>query len=573
MLLRNRFVLMVVLATLAVLMGCSSTNKAAPPPTGGFGDTNLSGTYVFSTAGSDSVNGFFLTMVGTFTACGCAGGTISAGVVDMNDPGFPAPVVQLAITGGSYSVSVDGRGTATLNTATATPFSTSKIVLDFVLSSNQGGLVTEFDNNGSGSGTLDLQTSVGQSDLAGTYVFNLAGISGLSLSDVGVPLATVGSVTLNSSGSATGGVQDINNNSAYNSQAIGAGSNVTLGTRNTATIAGLNFDVYPIDSTHLKFIETDVAPILVGDVFSQTSSSFPSGELAFTMAGIDYSAATPGPLAVGGMMNAAGTTISDGVEDVNDAGNSNITSSSPISPPLAFTGSITPSGGRFFVTLDNFANGAGGTVGNYAFAAYPSTGGTQLLEVDNGGITGGVAYPQNSTSFASGQGYGLNLTGTNESSEEDDIAEFTNTSNALSGLIDVNDEGDTQKPQNFAGLYTADTSNPGRAIITTTQGGVNLMSYTVDGTNSIFVEIDPYQVAIGSIGQQASESQGAIATRMAVLRPRALPRGAWKKRPVAVRSGPVEAVSSRCSEAFQGARATPVPLAICSSRNRFRSGR
>jgi hypothetical protein len=524
---------MFVLATLAVLAGCSSTNSATPPPTGGFSDTNLSGTYVFSTAGTD-VNGFFLTMAGTFNACGCTAGTISSGgIVDMNDPDtlvFAAPAIQLPITGGTYHVGVDGRGTITLNAAT--PFGTS-IILDFVLSSTQGGLVTEFDNNGSGSGTLDLQTSVTQADLTGTYVFNLAGISGLSLAGAGIPEATVGSITLTSSGSATG-IQDINNNSAYGTQAIGAGSNVTLGTPNTAVIAGLHFDVYPIDSTHLKFIETDAAPILVGDVFSQTTSSFPSGELAFTMAGIDYSATTPGPLAVGGMMNVAGTTISNGVEDVNDAGNSNITSTSPLSAPLAFTGVIAPSGGRFFVTLDSFANGAGGTVGNYTFAAYPSTGGTQLLEADNGGITGGVAYPQNSTSFASGQGYGLNLTGTNTSSEEDDIAEFTNTSNALSGLIDVNDEGATNPPQNFTGTYTADTSNPGRALITTTSGGVNLMSYTVDGTNSIFIEFDDYQVAVGSIGQQASESQGAIATRMAVLRPRATARGAWKKKPAPV---------------------------------------
>src|ERR1700678_3151629 len=101
--LRNRFVLMSVLATLAVLMGCSSTNKAAPPPTGGFSNTNLSGTYVFSTSGSDA-SGAFLTMLGSFTACGCTAGTISTGSVVMNDPlfQFTAPVPQLTISGGSY---------------------------------------------------------------------------------------------------------------------------------------------------------------------------------------------------------------------------------------------------------------------------------------------------------------------------------------------------------------------------------------------------------------------------------------------------------------------------------------
>ena len=542
--LRNRSVLMSVLAALAVLMGCSSTNKATPPPTGGFSDTDLSGTYVFSTSGADT-GGDFLTMLGTFTACGCSAGTISAGSVVMNDPAFvfTAPVPPLTITGGSYKVGVDGRGTASLSTNVATPFGTPTIVLDFVLSSSQGGMVTEFDNNGSGSGTLDLQSSVTQSQLAGTFVFNLAGVS----SSLGAPEATVGSVTLDASGNATG-VQDLNSNAASNPSTapltITSPSTVLVGTSpGTATLVTssgtLSFDVYAISPTHLKFIETDVSPVLAGDVFSQSSNTFPSGELAFTMAGLDYSAANSGPLAVGGMMNSGGNSISAGVEDFNDAGTSNITSSSPISSPLTFTGGVasTPgTAGRFVLTLNTFENGNDGASGTFTFAAYPSTGGTQLLEVDGLGITGGVAYPQNSTSFASGQGYGLNLTGSNAGGEVDDIAEFTNASNSLTGLIDTNNDG-APSTQNFSGAYTADTTNLGRGLITTTTGGVNLVSYTVDSTNSIFIEFDSYQVALGSIGQQASESQGAIATRMAALRPRTAARVAWKKKPVGVGQG------------------------------------
>ena len=536
--LRNRFVLMSVLATLAVLMGCSSTNKAAPPPTGGFSNTNLSGTYVFSTSGTDS-GGDFLTMVGSFTACGCSGGTISAGSVVMNDPAFvfTAPVPAFTISGGSYSVGVDGRGTVSLTTSTATPFGTPTIVLDFVLTSSQGGLVSEFDNNGSGSGTLDLQSSVTQAQLAagtGTFVFNLTGVS----SSLGAPEATVGSVTLDASGNATG-VQDLNGDGASNPSSAPlsiSSSSVLVGTPGTATLFNgtgtLSFAVYAISPTHLKFIETDVSPVLAGDVFSQSSNTFPSGELAFTMAGVDYTVPDgPAPLTVGGMMNAVGTSISAGVEDFNDAFSPNITSVSPITAPLAFTGGVTSVAGRSLLTLNTFENGADGTAGTFTFAAYPSTGGTQLLEVDSLGITGGVAYPQNSTSFTSGQGYGLNLTGTN-GGEVDDIAEFTNTNNSLTGLIDVNNGGQPST-QNFGGTYTPDTTNLGRGVITTTTGGINVVSYTVDSTNSIFIEIDNYQVALGSIGQQASASQGAIATRMASLRPRTAARVAWKKKPTA----------------------------------------
>lgn len=524
---------MAVVAAMGVLAGCSSTNKAAPPPTGGFSDTNLSGTYVFSTAGTDSnpTTPGFLTMVGTFTACGCAGGTISTGVVDMNDPNFTAPVKHLAITGGSYSVGVDGRGKATLSAAT--PFGNT-IVLDFVLSSTQGGLVTEFDNNGSGSGTLDLQSAV--TPLTGTYVFNLAGISGVSVTTgFGIPEATVGSVTL-TAGTGTG-VQDLNNNGAYSGLSIT--SNVLVAASpGTATLGALSFDVYPISTTHLKLIETDTLPILVGDVFAQTTASlpsFPTGQLAFTMAGLDYPAG-PVPLAVGGMMavNATGTAISSGVEDYNDGGASNITSTSTV--PSAFRGAVTAGGtGRFLLALNTFENGANGALGTFTFAAYPSSGGTQLLEIDGLGITGGAAYPQVNTSFTSGQGYGLNLTGSNTTSEEDDIAEFTNTNGKLTGLIDVNDQGATSTPQNFNATYTADSTNLGRGLITSSS--YNLASYTVDSTNTIFIEFDVDQVAIGSIEQQASQSQGAIAMRMAALRPRALPRGAWKKKPAAVGQG------------------------------------
>jgi hypothetical protein len=539
---------MSVLAALAVLIGCSSTNKAAPPPTGGFNNTNLSGTYVFSTSGEDAINGDFLTMVGTFTACGCTGGTISAGSVVMNDPdfGLTAAAPTLTITGGTYHVGVDGRGTATLTVTT--PFGNS-IGLDFVLSSTQGGLVSEFDSNGSGSGTLDLQSSPAQT--AGTYVFNLAGIAGTSATTgFGIPLATVGSVTLDGSGIPTAtGVQDLNNSGTYSLLTIATSSTIPVGASPTTATLVTNggtftFDVYAIDSTHFKLIEIDPAPILVGDVFSQSTSSFPLGELAFTMAGLDF--VSSGPLAVGGMMNSNGTsTLSAGVEDFNDVNvsgigvsNINLASNPQVIAPLAFMVGISPSTppvtGRYVVTFNSgFENGNGGnTTIPYTFAAYPSSGGTQLLEIDPYGITGGVALPQNNTSFASGQGYGLNLTG-NNGSEVDAIAEFTNASNKLTGLIDVNNVGATPSTQNFTGTYTPDTTNLGRGLITTTTGGVNLVSYTLDGTNSIFIEYDDYQVAVGSIGQQASESQGAIATRMAVLRPRTVARGAWKKKPAA----------------------------------------
>ena len=66
---RNRLVLPVILSALAVLAGCSSSSKAVPPPSGAFSNTNLNGTYVFSTSGTDQA-GASIFISGAFTACG-----------------------------------------------------------------------------------------------------------------------------------------------------------------------------------------------------------------------------------------------------------------------------------------------------------------------------------------------------------------------------------------------------------------------------------------------------------------------------------------------------------------------
>src|SRR6266496_4123954 len=109
----NRLVLPVILSSLVALAACGGggiSHVVTPPPTGGFTNSDLNGTYVFSVTGSD-INLAFLTMVGTLTADG--NGTITGGTLDLNDAFLSSPV-NLPITGGSYSVTADGRGQATL---------------------------------------------------------------------------------------------------------------------------------------------------------------------------------------------------------------------------------------------------------------------------------------------------------------------------------------------------------------------------------------------------------------------------------------------------------------------------
>ena len=160
-------------------------------------------------------------MTGSFTANGTGGSnSITGGAIDINDSGFTSPLTNNPITGGTYSVGADGRGEAQL--ITTTPFSNS-ITVDFVLNSNAGGMITWYDGNGSGSGTLDLQTSTSQLP-AGMYVFGLSGASGINVaSGAPISVASAGVVTLDGSGNATGSM-DYNTDGTPSTLTIGSAS-------------------------------------------------------------------------------------------------------------------------------------------------------------------------------------------------------------------------------------------------------------------------------------------------------------------------------------------------------------
>jgi len=504
---RNGIALLLALSALAFLAACGgssgSVTHPVPPPSGGFSNSSLNGTYVFSTAGVDS-GGFFTTIVGSFTA---QSGNVSGGTLDLVSAD-PAVLVNtgVPITSSTYTITPDGRGQTTLNT------SVGAIGLDFVLTSTTHGLVTEFDANGTGSGTIDaVPNSVAQSAIT-ALSFSLSGSgSGPSYSSS----VTVGSVTLNATGGVTAGIQD---SQATTSQTIATQSFITVGTGTTPGTAQLittgtyMFDVYAIDSTHLKLIETDGLFFTSGDAFTP-AASIPSGTLAFTMSGFDTSSI---PLALGGLLPTDSTgTITAGLEDYNDGGT--------VNQATTVDGNFAPlSGGRSVLTLNNFVNGAAnGAPGSYTFAAYPfaSNGGTGvfLLEINGVGITAGAAFLQSATSLAASQGYGLNLSAVNLGNgtgafEEDDIAEFTTSSSAFSGVVDFNDESTLTFGQKLNGSYTLGSNGRGTA---TTTNVFNYDFYVVDSSSFLILETDIGQIGTGVFElQSAPGAAGAAAHSM-----------------------------------------------------------
>jgi hypothetical protein len=509
--LRNRLVLPIILFALAVLVACGSSNKVVPPPTGGFTNSNLNGTYVFSTSGTD-FNGLGIFIAGAFTACGCTAGTISSGgALSYGDGGTFGVASNQVISGGSYKIGADGRGTVLLRTSS----SLGNVGLDLVLASNNGGSVTEYDANGSGSGTLELQTAVTQSGLAGNFAFSMSGATSTGV------LASAGAFSLDATGAITAGTQDVSSLdittglSSSQNFAISTSSTVLIGTGTTPGTAMISqtggntftFDVYPVSLGHLKFVETDGLILSAGDVFSQ-QASLPSGTLAFTVGGLDTSLL---PLSAGGLLPTTSGSISGGTEDYDDGGS--------VNTATTVSGGFTAlSAGRSLLTLSSFENGGtSGLPGTYTFAAYPSAGGTLLVEVDGAGITAGIALVQSVTSLAATQGYGLNLSAINISSsvEEDDIAEFTSTSSALTGLIDYNDEGSLTPAKGFTATYAS--LSTGRYSLTSSS--FNGAFYPVDGSTVLFVEGDTNQMGTGVFQlQNAGAAAAASARPLAMVR-------------------------------------------------------
>jgi len=526
--LSHRIILPLAIVSLALLVACG--NSGTPNPNkNGYTNSDLTGTYVISFSGSDvnlnTQTESFFAIAGTITTDG--GGHITGGTVDINDANlggagvFPAQT----LTASTYSINSDGRGTGSLVTPEGT------FGIDFVLTSDSHGLIMRFDNGGSGSGTLDLQGSATQGSLT-SLAFTMQGTE-FNSDLVFNPVGTVGAFTLNGSGAMTSGLEDFNDtgsSAGISDLALSGNLVLTSSTAGTATFntsfADMAFDVWVVDSTHLKFIETDTTSglALAGDAFPQ-QSTFTAGQLVFAVAGADTG--IQAPFAAGGYVTTdANGTLSSGLQDYNDGGFINT-----VSP---FTGTCNATapfvGDRCQLTLTAFTNGLST---NLTFAAYLSAAGILLLEDDStGSLLQGAAYPQLATAFGTPEPYGFNLTGFNDDPQigagtwkVDQIGQFNATSspNNLNGVVDENDVAAAQVSSSLSGTYAPDSPATGRGSITVTTprtflGSLSLGYYVINSSSTLLIEADPDQVTTGifelqsSPGASVSESQAAVAS-------------------------------------------------------------
>jgi hypothetical protein len=368
----------------------------------GFAGT-LKGTYVFASQGTDA-NGSYQ-LAGVITLDG--NGAITSGEQTRSDYLL---TVSDPITGGSYYIGPDGRGTLTLNTADANIGQLGVENLTLVVLSSSRALIATADNPNlqpsfeTSAGTLDLQTSTA-APTAG-YAFSVNGTD-IFLS----PMAMGGVLNIDSPNaiSGAGSVMDQNDGGALASAATLSGTltapdsfgSFKLNLTASFTPTPIQFTGYIVDGLHIKLIESDdnvsgagfgsTAGVAISQgantgTFS-TNQSF-AGNYVFGILGQDFSGLPTSLASVGQFAaDASGNLTGYNDEELNGLG-------IQIGDSFTATYLIDAAGtGRVDSSLTFTSNGPGPE-----FIFYLTGGGNPPLVLDSdvniGSIGAGLAYPQ-----------------------------------------------------------------------------------------------------------------------------------------------------------------------------------
>lgn len=473
------------------------------------------GHYAFAFSGEDFVatNALPSTVIaaGSFQTNGS--GTIETGG-EYTYNGSVCSEAGDTITGGTYTIGGDGRGTATIQTAHCGTLDWS-----FAMTSATNALIVEFNasTTGSfitGSGTIDAQTIAAVAN--GDYVFNVAG------EDANGPVAIAGSFTAAGGGNISPGIWDINEaglmltgtsgdttlTGLYTTVDANGQGQITL--TSSALQTSRSYYFYVVDSTHLKVVEFDTVAATAGDVFTAAATpALASSNYAFTVSG--QSVAYP-VFSVGGVFTSDGSAniITGGKQDFENtiANNMNQTlGSAPYSIP------IVNGLGRGTLTL----NGPNA----FRFVFYVAANGSiQLVEnanIDANFVSSGAAYPQSATALTGGS-YGINLTGVDLASggsEEDVSGQLASSaSGAVSvGTLDINNAANIVDGlfPNIA-LVSSSTLGTQSAIGYGNNGNLvpnvshtnafGLSVYVIDSQTALIQENDRTRIAIGTLVKQ-----------------------------------------------------------------------
>ncbi|MGZ4839410.1 MAG: hypothetical protein ACXVZR_12750 [Terriglobales bacterium] len=417
-------------------------------------------------------------------------GNVTAGTEDVNSGG----ATTVTINSGTYHISTDGRGNATLQTSAGT------VNWQFVVVNHSRVFVIRFDSGvASASGVLELQdtTQFTAAGFSGNYAFNL---SGSDASGKPGSLAVAGALTSTGALVISSGFQDINDAGSPSGGAVTGSYGAPSGTtgRGTLSLNGTPYAYYIVDANRVRLLGTSTGAQLVGDAIKQPAGPFANASLHGSLAFATLGSTSTGVFGEGGVITLDGAgNVTIGTIDTNKNGNPQ-NGLAVVSGTYNVTDTTT---GRAAMSMS-----VGGSTLQYAL--YPEiNGGVSMVEIDTTNVVATRALTQ-SGSFAAGSflgNYALRMGGVDfvvNPGEEGLVGQITpNGGSTLSGTVDISDNGV------LTHSASASTSSPGYTVGTNGRGSLPLAVngapfgtfnlYVVDGKTALFLESDSTRVMAG----------------------------------------------------------------------------
>lgn len=452
---------------------------------------SLFGPYAFSISGTNG--GTPVAMAGSITFDGQ--GNVTGGSEDV--AGTSGAV---AITGGTYHVGTDGRGNVTVQTGSGST------KWQIVMQNHTHIAITGFDTGSNVvGGSMDAQNAAQFNAAAITGNYGLV-FNGTSAANPAGTFRGVGAFTADGVSVVTGGLLDLNDTgTAKSAQAVTgsftAPSNLGRGTLTLTTAAGTqSFVYYMTDGSRLKLVESDALAKGVGEAVTQAAGPFTANSLkgayATVVTGLNAQSA---PTSTGGIVTLDGTATVKATIDTNNNGNHSLGQS--VTGTYAVTDAAT---GRATFSWS-------ATDGVHQYVLYPAANqDVNILEVDASSASGPGLFQKFVVSNSSYTGNfitlgsGTDFTGTSGPEMFSGLLVF-NGGSAISGVLDVNDNGTLTASGSVRGSYAFDAN--GVATVNVTSGPTGLSNaqwsvYAADDTRAVYMNTDSNRVLSGEIRKQ-----------------------------------------------------------------------
>lgn len=457
-----------------------------------YSNASLAGQYAFAFSGENA--SVPVAAVGSISMDGT--GVITGGSEDIANGG----VSSTTITGGSYHLGTDGRGTATVQTSTGT--STWQFIVE---SHSRLFAVTSDTTSGTMAGTLDVQdpTQFNTAAISGNYALLLS--SPITTAS-GSAIAQIGAITTDGTGTISSGLQDVNTSAGLQSSPSVTGTYSTLsattgrGTLSLSSSFGAQtFIYYMVNGTTVKLLEQNATRASSGELAKQATGPFAvanvTGNFATAIYGSVANATTNVPASFGAQLSLDGA---GGVKAAVDSNlNGNVLNNSAMTGTYSVTNTTT---GRTQITL----TGNGKT---YSFVAYPAANQNLYIEETDTTIAAGPAYTQHTfvvNGSSLGGTFATRLSGTSfvngSGFEAGSGLLMLNGGSAITGTLDLNLNNNPAPSTAVSGSYLVDQTGRVTVSLTTPSAlfsASTLVVYPIDQTHFLLVETDSNRVLIG----------------------------------------------------------------------------